>query len=155
MYSLGEPITLHASATRTGTTKSATDTAAYATEVRIADVQGPVQALVFELDVSAAAKEVGDKLDVTIQTQVVRASTARWVDIVAFTQCLGNGSTKRYFAKIAAGAALTMFENATALTAGSVRDFWGEWLRVKYVTTNDADDPVDTSFTFEVTVTPI
>ena len=150
VYQPNEPFALLASAARTGTTKSATDTA-YGSAVRIANFGRPIRALVAELDVTAAAKEAGDKLDVAVQTLVDgNTDDGNWVDVIAFTQVLGNGGAKRYFAKIAAVTALTMFEAATALTAGNIRDLIGEQLRVKYAITNDADDPVDTSFTFAV-----
>ena len=79
----------------------------------------------FELDLTAAAAASGDTLDVKIQT---KSPGGNWVDVVAFTQILGDGGTKRYFAKVNEALAETMFENATALSAGSVRNLLGtEW----------------------------
>lgn len=146
-----KPITLLASAARAGITKSVTDPALYGSEVSLREVIDRIQALALVLDVTAAATESGDKLDVTVQALMDRTN---WVDICMFTQTLGNGGAVRHVAKLKADAALTMFTDA-ALTAGNIRDIWGEKLRVKYAITNDADDPVDTSFTFAVTAIPI
>ena len=145
------PITIWPSAAVVGLAASGADDARYGEAVRISDSGNrPIQGLVAELDLTAAAKDSGDKLDVALQTML---DGTNWVDVLAFTQCLGNGGAKRHIGKLAAGAALTMFEAATGLAAGSIRDLIGEKLRVKYITTNDADATIDTSFTFSVKVT--
>jgi len=141
-----EPITLFPSTTVTGTAAGSADSAAYGDPVNIESLK-PVTAVQLELDVSAAAKEVGDTLDVAVQTSL---DDTNWFDICAFTQVLGNGGAKRHIAKLDASLAQATFEVASALSAGAIRNIIGRRLRVKYVTTNDADDPVDTSFTFSV-----
>jgi len=142
------PLVLVASAAHAGSTVSGTDTS-YGTGNAIIDLTkaGPVKEIAFELNCSAQAKDSGDTLDVYVQTSLDGGTT--WVDVVHFTQILGNvGAAKVYYAKIAAVTALTMFETGTALTAGNVRDLIGTHLRAKIAIGNDADATVDTSFTF-------
>jgi hypothetical protein len=110
---------------------------------------GMVSAMAFELDLTAAATDAGDTLDVTVQTLI---DGTNWVDVVHFTQCLGNGGAKRYFAKIAAGLAENMFENGAALAAGSVRHLLGDSWRLKYV---QVDADTDGTFTFSVYAMPM
>ena len=105
-------------------------------------------AYAFCLDVTTAATDVGDTLDVYVQTLI----GGQWVDVVHFTQVLGNGGAKRFFGKVSAGLAETMFENGTALAAGAVRNLCGDAWRARYVLV-DAD--ADASVTFQVTATPL
>lgn len=101
------------------------------------------KAVTFELDVTAAATAVGDTLDVTIQTKVDQTN---WVDAVHFTQVLGNGGAKRYLATLTTGINQTMYEVGTALTAGSVRNVWGDEWRVSWAIASSSSP----SFTFAV-----
>ncbi len=103
------------------------------------------EVLAFELDVTAAATEVGDTLDVFVQTTV---DGTNWIDIVHFTQVLGNGGAKRYFSKISATLALTEFENGTALGAAAVRNITGSRYRVRWAITDAGT--VNASFNFAV-----
>lgn len=131
-------VTLLASAARvaSGTT--------VATPIRISDAANGV---ILELDVTAAATVAGDTLDVTVQT---RSDNANWVDVCHFTQILGNGGAKRYFAALNAGQAMTMFEKGTALAAGSQRNLVGDdWAVVWTVVSSSAP-----SFTFSLTACP-
>lgn len=105
-------------------------------------LKGVPNAASFELDVTAASTLVGDTIDVSIQTKVLND----WVDIVHFTQVLGNGGTKRFYAKVTSALAETMFENATALAAGAVRSILGVALRVSWTEVGTG------SFTFSVVV---
>jgi len=146
MTSKQEPLTLFASATVTGSSAGGSDAARYGSAVNIQE-PGPIVALLLQLDVTAAAKEVGDTLDAYVQTQL---DDTNWIDICHFTQVLGNGGAKRHIAKLDASLAQATFEAAASLNAGAIRNIIGRRLRVKYVTTNDADDPADTSFTFSV-----
>lgn len=148
-----EPVTLLASAARTGTTKSSTDTA-YGDAFSLQDVLDSVSALVFQLSVTAAAKEAGDILDVYVQTCL---DGSNWVDVVRFPQVLGNGGAKRYVARLAQIPLEEheLFEASAAMSpSGEIRNILGRQLRVKYALTNDSDDPVDTSFTFGVVAVP-
>ena len=72
-----------------------------------------------------------------------------WVDIVHFTQAVGNGGTKRYFAKLASCLAETMFENASTLSAGSVRQLMSDAYRVRWTIGNSG------VFTFSVTMVAV
>ena len=130
---------------------AATTTAAGAIDTAGSSVRvsRPAHGIAFVLDVTAAATDVGDTLDVEVQTKL--DGTADWVDVVAFTQVLGNGGVKRHIAKLTADAAVTMFANAD-LAAGSIRDMFGDEWRVSYVQV-DADS--DGSFTFSVTACPM
>lgn len=99
--------------------------------------------LTFELDLTSAATAAGDTLDVTVQTKVDQAN---WVDVVHFTQALGNGGAKRFLATISTALNQTMYEVGTALTAGSVRNIFGDEWRASWVIVNGTSP----SFTFSV-----
>lgn len=101
---------------------------------------------VFQLTVTAAATEVGDLLDVFVQTRI---DPNNWIDIVHFTTVLGNGGAKRYVAKINAGEPQAMFENSAALASGSVRNILGGEFRVRWVVV-DVTTTGNQSFTFSV-----
>lgn len=104
----------------------------------------------FVLDVTAAATDVDDTLDVAIQTLV---DGTNWVTVVSFTQCLGNGGTKRHIAKINASVAQAMFEGAAALAAGSVRNWIGDAWRARWVIVDPGAGAA--SFTFSVSGMPM
>lgn len=103
----------------------------------------------FTLDLTAAATEVGDTLDVTVQTLI---DGTNWLDICHFTQLLGNGGAKRYTGKCYGAAAEAMFEHGSALAAGSVRHLLGDAYRVKYV---QVDANSNAAFTFSVSAMPL
>lgn len=111
---------------------------------------GRYEQLVFQLDLTAAATDVGDTLDVYIQTTV---DGTNWVDIYHFTQCLGNGGAKRYFGKLVASAALTEFETGAALAAAGGRAILGDQFRVRWAITDAGT--ANASFTFSVKATGI
>ena len=100
----------------------------------------------FQLDVTAAATEAGDTLDVFVQTSV---DGVNWIDIVHFTQVLGNGGAKRHVAKILRDVAEAMFEAGTALAAGAVRNIFGTKFRVRW-TIADVATLGNQSFNFSV-----
>ena len=108
-----------------------------------------VEALALVLDVTAAAAASGDKLNVTVQTQL---DGTNWADVARFTEIAGNGGAKRYFKKLTRSAALTEFENASALGAAAQRDLFGQQWRVKYVITDAG--ATASEFTFSVTAVP-
>lgn len=110
---------------------------------------GMVNAMAFVLDVSAAATDAADTLDVKVQTKV---DGTNWLDVVHFTQVVGNGGAKRYIEKLVADVACAGFENAAALGAGNTRDLLGDEWRVAYV---QVDADTDASFTFSVTACPM
>jgi len=112
-------------------------------------IPGTHGGMAFVLDVTAAATDAGDTLDVKVQC---RMDGTNWIDVASFTQVLGNGGAKRHVAKVSADAAQTMFSDA-ALAAGSVRNLVGEVWRVIY-TQADAGT-ANASFTFGVTACPM
>ena len=128
-----------------------TTTAAGAVNTSGASVRlaGMANAMVFVLDVTAAATDAADTLDVSVQTKL---DGTNWVDVVHFTQCLGNGGALTYVAKICAGVAQAEFETGTALGAAAVRNLLGDEWRVGYV---QADADSDGTFTFDVTAIPM
>lgn len=136
------PVTLLASAARTTTVTGD------AVTLLPGLARGPERGIAFVLDVTAAATDVGDTLDVKVQTML----GANWVDVAAFTQVLGNGGTKRHFCKIVATEPQAVFENGTALTAGTVRHLLGaEWRAIGTIVNAGT---VDVSFTFSVVAIP-
>lgn len=102
--------------------------------------------LSLQLDVTLAATEAGDTLDVFVQTTI---DGTNWIDVVHFTQAVGNGGAKRHIAKISKMEPQAMFENGTALAAGSVRHILGEQYRVRW-TIADVTTVGNVSFTFSV-----
>ena len=111
-------------------------------------IPGGFNGMAFILDVTAAATDAGDTLNVKVQC---RLDGTNWVDVASFTQVLGNGGALKHVAKVSADAAQAMFSDA-ALAAGNVRNLLGEVWRVTY-TQADADS--DGSFTFGVTACPM
>lgn len=124
-----------------------TDTSTGTTAVRL---PGMVHAFGFVLDVTAAATDSGDKLDVYIQTKL---DGTNWLDVQRFTQVLGNGGAKRYIAKITTNVATGEFENGTGLSAASLRNLFGDEWRTRYVVTDAGTD--NASFTFSVVACPM
>jgi hypothetical protein len=105
-----------------------------------------MSALTLQCNLTAAATEVGDTLDVFVQTTI---DGTNWVDVYHFTQMLGNGGAKRYFGKLLFDAALTEFENAATLAAAGGRAIFGDRYRVRWAITDAGS--VNASFTFSVT----
>jgi lipopolysaccharide biosynthesis protein len=132
------------------TVLAATTTAAGAVSTSGSAVRlpGMVNAIAFVLNVTAAATDAVDTLDVKVQTKL---DGTNWVDVVSFTQVLGNGGALKHIAKIEAGTAQAMFADAV-LAAGSTRNLLGDEWRVTYVQV-DADS--DASFTFSVIACPM
>lgn len=135
------PVELLASAARTSNTGNGSAVEMFDSD-RARDHLSAVQLV---LDVTAAATQAGDKLDVFVQTQL---DDTNWIDVVHFTQLDGDGGAKRYVEKIVAGAAEAGFETASALAAGEVRHLIGRRWRVRWVITESGGD--DESFTFSV-----
>ena len=107
-------------------------------------------AVLLTLDVTAAATDAGDTLDVTVQTLV---DGTNWVDVAAFTQVVGNGGAKAFTAKIIGDAALAEFDHSASLSAGSKRDLIGDAWRAKWTVVDSGDG--DQSFTFSVHALPM
>ena len=104
------------------------------------------EAIVFQCELTAAATDAGDTLDVFVQTTI---DGTTWLDAVHFTQMLGNGGAKRYISKLSASLALTEYETGTALGAAAVRHIFGSQWRVRWAITDASTQ--NASFTFSVT----
>lgn len=101
---------------------------------------------VFVLDLTDAKAAVGDTLDIYIQAKL---DDANWIDIVHFTQILGNGSDDlTYVAKVSAPDTLAMFEVGTALTSGNLRNLLAGTIRYKYILVDGGAH--GQSFTFSI-----
>jgi hypothetical protein len=107
----------------------------------------PENGLILICDLTAAATDAGDTLDVKVQTQL----GGLWVDVAYFTQMLGNGGAKRFAAKLMGQTAFALGDIAGALTAGNIRHLIGDAWRVNYVT---VDANANSAFTFAVYAIP-
>ncbi len=112
----------------------------------------PPNGMVFVLDVTAAATDAADTLDVSVETRIDDGVGATWHSVVHFTQVLGNGGVKQYVEKIPSAATEAGYESGTALAAGTVRNLIGDEWRLAWVAA-EADGPA--SFTFSVTGCPM
>ncbi|HDZ21931.1 hypothetical protein LCGC14_0714580 [marine sediment metagenome] len=138
----------------TTTLQAATTTAAGAIDTTGSAVgMGiPLNGFVFVLDVTAAATDVGDLLDVSVETRIDDGVGATWHQVVHFTQVLGDGGAKQFVEKITSARIEAGYESGTALGAGLVRNLIGDEWRVAWVQV-DADS--DATFTFSVTACPM
>ena len=145
--SLYEGVALVASAARTATGNG--------DSVRLLERLGGgrqnVNGVSLTLDLTNAATDAADTLNVFVQT---KSDGTNWVDVVHFTEVLGNGSNAlRYYSKVAAGTDDLEFEDGTALASGSVRHLLGiEW-RARWAIVDSGN--ADQTFTFSVTATPV
>lgn len=98
------------------------------------------------LSVTAAATEVNDTLDVFIDASIDEEAT--WINIVHFTQVLGNGGAKKFVA-IAGPHNSDEFDVTADLAAGVVpRDLIGGVFRVRWTVVDPTG--ANASFTFNV-----
>jgi hypothetical protein len=118
-----------------------------------------VNGITFTLDVTDANTDLGDLLDVYVQTKL---DGTNWTDVLRFTRVLGNGGAVRHIGKVTAQLATTMFANGTTLTAGAVRNMLGDEWRVRWkITEGDVGGSGSGSgvglatFTFSVTACPL
>lgn len=125
-------------------------TAVLSTGVAIPKMQGGIE---FILDVTAAAAAVGDTLDVKVQALVggSNGASGAWIDVIHFTQVLGNGGVKRIIAKLLAETAVAMYTDA-ALGGGTQKDIFGDYWRVSYSVVDGGAH--GQSFTFSVIALP-
>lgn len=111
---------------------------------------GMVRGFLFTLNVTAAATDNADTLDVSIRT---KADGANWLDVVHFTQVLGDGGAKIYAAKVGASVAQGIYSADAALNAGdAARQVIGDVWRVNWVI---IDAGTNATFTFAVTACPM
>jgi hypothetical protein len=134
----GEAFTLLASAARTAT--------AGVNGAAVAGF-GRFRRFVLMLDVTAAATDAGDTLDVYVDGSL---DGATWFNLTHFTQVLGNGGAKKFAAVLDPSAPGTsVFDVSSDANAGAVRPaVFAPYLRARYVLV-DADG--DGGFTFGVT----
>ena len=110
------------------------------------------KAIVFAAFISPASL-VGDTIDLYIQTYLPDGSINNWVDVVHFTQIVGNaGAPAEMVAKISADAAEAEFNILTALGAAAVRNIFGSKWRIRSVV---ADGGGTHTFTTSVVAYPI
>jgi len=114
---------------------------------------GRVRALLAQLDVTAAATESSDTLDVFLQSTL---DGQTWDDFVHFTQVLGNGGVKSFLAKwvrdVSPTVALAAPKDGT-LAAGVNQGPVGNTWRVKRTIVDGGGSP--TSFTFSLGLLPV
>ena len=118
-----------------------------ATNTTPVNISRPEGGMILVCDLTAAATDVGDTLDVKVQSLI----GGLWVDVAYFAQMLGNGGTKRFAAKLMTQTAFSIGDIAGALTAGNVRHLFGDAWRVNYVT---VDANANSAFTFAVYAIP-
>lgn len=119
----GEALTLFASAARgAGVNQTGAP----------AEVYGERSRFLALLDVTAAASEVTDTLDVFLD--VLAADGATWLNAIHFTQCLGNGGAKKYFAVLdPSNPGTAVIDVSSDAAAGAVRPaLFGPQLRGRY-----------------------
>lgn len=104
---------------------------------------------IFELNVTAAATEVGDTLDVFIDTSLDNGTT--WVNIVHFAQSTGTSEPDRSVAIVSPGGSVMTAPTDVAAdaAAGAVRHFLGTQFRVRYTMVQAVTNDNET-FTFNV-----
>jgi len=125
-----------------------------ATESRVLKIEEDASSFVeaeFILDVTAAATEVGDTLNVFIDFSPDGGST--WVNAIHFTEVLGNGGAKRELAKINANTGLATatapLNIAADAASGAVRNIsLFENLRYRAVIADAGTD--NASFTYSL-----
>ena len=102
------------------------------TGVREVEVPGDCQAILAHAAV-APALAVGDTFDLYVQTLFTCSGVEVWVDVIHFTQILGNGLDVDLFDKIAISLDQAHFEIGTALAADAQRNLIGEKWRCRWV----------------------
>jgi len=104
---------------------------------------------VITLDVTAAGTDVGDTLDVYVDTSVDGGTV--WVNVVHFTQLLGTGGAKRETVVINPyGTTVTAPVNTAAdLASGAVRQIIGDTWRHRIVQV-DADSDAAYTITLKM-----
>lgn len=135
-------LTLHASAART----ASGDTGALGKPLHPEVIKNAS----FILDVTVAATDVDDTLNVYVQS----FKHGLWEDLVHFTEVLGNGGTKKFIAEWARDDAVDAELGAVqdaALSAGVKQGgIMGDDLRIKYVIVDPGGGAA--SFTFSVSM---
>ena len=131
---------LRASAVKTG---AGTDTG---DAVKLNDT---LREMVVTLDVTAAATDVGDTLDVYVDTSFDGGTT--WVNIGHFTQILGNGGAKKFIMAFKANpiaASNSVSASADQAAAAALQIGFGDQIRYRGVVAESST--VNAAFTYSV-----
>lgn len=105
--------------------------------------------LMVQLDVTAAATDAGDTLDVYIDMSIDGGT--KWNNVIHFTQVLGNGGAKTFVAVIKNDnpGASAVFATTSDAAAGATRQIgFGQNLRYRATSVNVST--ADMSFTFSI-----
>lgn len=104
-----------------------------------------------DLNLTAAATDAADTLDVYVDTSLDAGTL--WVNVVHFTQILGNGGAKRETVVInpSGSVAVAPVNTAADAAAGAVRNILGGRFRVRYVQV-DANSNAAFAFTVKLRV---
>lgn len=128
-----------------GSTIAMAASAARTTSSNSADFDiGGFDTVTVVLDVTAAATDAGDTLDVSIEA--LDGST--YIEVLHFTQVLGNGGAKRFVATIKAEQLAIADISTATLAAGNIRHFLTDTIRAKWAIVDSGD--ANQSFTFSV-----
>ncbi|MEK7992897.1 MAG: hypothetical protein AAB403_03735 [Planctomycetota bacterium] len=106
--------------------------------------------LLVQLDVTAAATEVGDTLDVYVDMAIDDGT--KWHNLIHFTQVVGNGGAKTFIACIKNDnpGASAVFATTSDAAAGATRQIgFGDRIRFRTVTV-DATTTGNLSFTYSL-----
>ena len=132
----GEAIELFASANRTATASTTGDTV---------QILGERLAYTWILDVTLCDDDVDDTLDVFIDTLF---GTATWINMVHFTQVLGNGAATARFCVTVPANMLTTDLVASDCAVGVARGVVGKAFRGRYTLVDGGG--ADADFTFSL-----
>jgi hypothetical protein len=104
--------------------------------------------LIVLLDVTAAAADAGDTLDVFVDGSV---DNLTWFNMAHFPQVLGNGGAKKFVAVLdPSNPGTSVFDVSSDASAGAQRPaLFAPYLRVRWAIADSGDG--DQSFTFSVT----
>lgn len=118
------------------------------TGVAAVEIPGNIQAVVVQANI-APMLAVGDTFDLFVQTLFIASGVEIWVDVIHFTQILGNGSAVSLYDKITSGLDEGFFEIGTTLAADAQRNLLGKKWRVRWEIGGATPE-----FTFDVALYP-
>ena len=115
------------------------------------EIPSAARALVAVLAAPTNGSLVGDTLDVYVQTRI-QAIVPAWLDVIHFTQVLGNGGPVGYTDKILVNLDEADFTTGAVLGVGVKRHIFGDLWRCRWVI---ADGGGTHSFLFELNIIPM
>ncbi len=101
----------------------------------------------FLMDVTSAATEADDTLDVTVEGTI---NGTNWFEILSFVQVLGNGGAIQHYEPIQLGANSTGFTGSSSVSAGDQIAVLAASYRVKWTIVDPSG--TNAAFTFSVGV---